>query len=183
MISRTGELILCFFCVCILSLCSTIGCFWTGVFSTQVGYTGGFAANPTYHEVCTGITLCPFLCIYNCYTIVLPSDEEVNWVGRTFLCKMSQGSREKRKQNIGRNGVLSTALSSSQHLPFICSHLLRMHRSRWAVPPIPTLPWPTCKDWALYCAVLQRFYQQRLLCMKRHKWASFPETMIWQTWY
>uniref|UniRef100_A0A3Q1IIF7 peptide-methionine (S)-S-oxide reductase n=1 Tax=Anabas testudineus TaxID=64144 RepID=A0A3Q1IIF7_ANATE len=40
-----------------------------GVFSTQVGYTVGFAANPTYHEVCTGITLCPFLCIYNCYTL------------------------------------------------------------------------------------------------------------------
>uniref|UniRef100_A0A7N5ZXA1 peptide-methionine (S)-S-oxide reductase n=1 Tax=Anabas testudineus TaxID=64144 RepID=A0A7N5ZXA1_ANATE len=27
-----------------------------GVFSTQVGYTVGFAANPTYHEVCTGVT-------------------------------------------------------------------------------------------------------------------------------
>lgn len=48
--------------------------------------------------------------------------------------------------------------------------------------PIPTLPWPTCKDWALYCAVLQRFCQQRLLCMKLHKWASFLETRFWQTW-
>ncbi|KAG7224141.1 hypothetical protein INR49_019876 [Caranx melampygus] len=37
-----------------------MGCFWgaerlfwrlSGVFSTQVGYAGGFTPNPTYHEV------------------------------------------------------------------------------------------------------------------------------------
>jgi peptide-methionine (S)-S-oxide reductase len=42
-----------------------MGCFWgaerkfweaTGVHSTAVGYAGGFTANPTYEEVCSGLT-------------------------------------------------------------------------------------------------------------------------------
>jgi|ERR1041385_2404636 peptide-methionine (S)-S-oxide reductase len=42
-----------------------MGCFWgaekkfwvlRGVYSTAVGYAGGFTPNPTYHEVCTGLT-------------------------------------------------------------------------------------------------------------------------------
>jgi len=42
-----------------------MGCFWgaerkfwnaTGVYSTQVGYAGGFTPNPTYEEVCSGQT-------------------------------------------------------------------------------------------------------------------------------
>ncbi|HVB90730.1 MAG TPA: peptide-methionine (S)-S-oxide reductase MsrA [Acidimicrobiales bacterium] len=42
-----------------------MGCFWgaerkfwtrPGVFTTAVGYAGGFTPNPTYHEVCSGRT-------------------------------------------------------------------------------------------------------------------------------
>ena len=42
-----------------------LGCFWgaerkfwqlPGVYSTAVGYAGGVTPNPTYHEVCTGMT-------------------------------------------------------------------------------------------------------------------------------
>jgi len=42
-----------------------MGCFWgaerrfweaDGVYSTAVGYAGGFTPNPTYEEVCTGMT-------------------------------------------------------------------------------------------------------------------------------
>ena len=42
-----------------------LGCFWgaerkfwqtEGVYSTAVGYAGGLTPNPTYHEVCTGMT-------------------------------------------------------------------------------------------------------------------------------
>lgn len=42
-----------------------LGCFWgaekrfwetNGVYSTAVGYAGGYTPNPTYEEVCTGLT-------------------------------------------------------------------------------------------------------------------------------
>src|SRR3546814_7479189 len=43
-----------------------LGCFWgaerkfwqagAGVFSTSVGYAAGYTPNPTYEEVCTGLT-------------------------------------------------------------------------------------------------------------------------------
>ncbi len=42
-----------------------LGCFWgaerrfwslDGVYTTAVGYSGGYTPNPTYEEVCTGLT-------------------------------------------------------------------------------------------------------------------------------
>jgi len=42
-----------------------MGCFWgverkfwkiSGIYSTAVGYSGGFTPNPTYEEICTGLT-------------------------------------------------------------------------------------------------------------------------------
>lgn len=74
-----------------------------------------------------------------CYLILL-------WVGRTFLREISRGSgdrknaKQKEKDTESERVFLSTALSSSRRLPFICSQLLRMHCSRWAAPPVPTPP-------------------------------------------
>uniref|UniRef100_A0A8C0GRL8 peptide-methionine (S)-S-oxide reductase n=1 Tax=Chelonoidis abingdonii TaxID=106734 RepID=A0A8C0GRL8_CHEAB len=58
-----------------------MGCFWgaekmfwslPGIFSTQVGYAGGFTPNPTYKEVCTGNTSL-FVYLGNC-SFALPQE-------------------------------------------------------------------------------------------------------------
>ena len=60
-----SDVVLSRFCrndMCFLR-CSGMGCFWgaerkfwrqKGVYSTQVGYAGGYTPNPTYKEVCSG---------------------------------------------------------------------------------------------------------------------------------
>lgn len=136
------------------------------------------------------VCICTFfyICIPSALWCMLPDRASSLWRGegawqdispwdQSRLKRPKKCEGKRKRYGVGKS-VLSTALSSSRRLPFICSQLLRMHCSRWAVPPIPTPPWPTCKDWALYCAVLRRFCQQRLLCMRRHRLAFFSETMI-----
>lgn len=154
--------------LCVLTRASMLafrlgmGCFWgaerlfwrlPGVFSTQVGYAGGFTPNPNYHEVCSGNnTLC--ICMPCTHGHVLtdpapfPPRRGGGEVVRQDVSPSDQSGfktlkNAKGKWRVGRGekrAVLSTALSSSHRLPFICSQLLRMHCSRWAVPPVPTSP-------------------------------------------
>lgn len=75
--------------VCVYE-CPGMGCFWgaerlfwrtPGVFSTQVGFAGGVTPNPTYLEVCSGITLhVPCTLFF------------------TFHSEISRGSRDPRLQ-------------------------------------------------------------------------------------
>ena len=53
------------FCTGLQQVIFGLGCFWgaerkfwqlDGVYTTAVGYAGGFTPNPTYEEVCTGLT-------------------------------------------------------------------------------------------------------------------------------
>ncbi|VXC14206.1 methionine sulfoxide reductase A [Pseudomonas sp. 8Z] len=80
-----------------------LGCFWgaerrfwqqTGVFSTAVGYAGGFTPNPTYEEVCSGLTghtevvLVVFDPQHTCYEALL----KVFWEAHNPTQGMRQGN-------------------------------------------------------------------------------------------
>lgn len=68
---------------------SGMGCFWgaekkfwqlPGVFSTQVGYAGGFTPNPNYPEVCTGNTRCT-TCVYlHIFTYACPPHFDIGYL-------------------------------------------------------------------------------------------------------
>ncbi|GIU84151.1 MAG: peptide methionine sulfoxide reductase MsrA [Acidimicrobiales bacterium] len=80
-----------------------MGCFWgaerrfwslRGVWTTAVGYAGGFTPNPTYEEVCTGLTghAEVVLVVYEPQT--LPHEEvlAVFWEGHDPTQGMRQGN-------------------------------------------------------------------------------------------
>uniref|UniRef100_A0A665W8E1 peptide-methionine (S)-S-oxide reductase n=1 Tax=Echeneis naucrates TaxID=173247 RepID=A0A665W8E1_ECHNA len=66
--------------------CPGMGCFWGAerlfwrlpqVFSTQVGYAGGFTPNPTYHEVCSDYELGNNMLLLEFCNFVVRNNENV----------------------------------------------------------------------------------------------------------
>lgn len=80
-----------------------MGCFWgaeerfwetEGVFTTAVGYAGGYTPNPTYEEICTGRTghAEVVLVVYDPETVTFESLLKVFWEGHDPTQGMRQGN-------------------------------------------------------------------------------------------
>lgn len=80
-----------------------LGCFWgaerkfwqqAGVYSTAVGYAGGFTPNPTYEEVCSGLTghTEAVLVVYDPTVIAYPKLLEIFWESHDPTQGMRQGN-------------------------------------------------------------------------------------------
>lgn len=80
-----------------------LGCFWSaerkfwqqaGVYSTAVGYAGGFTPNPTYEEVCSGLTghTEAVLVVYDPTVIAYPKLLEIFWESHDPTQEMRQGN-------------------------------------------------------------------------------------------
>ena len=80
-----------------------MGCFWgaermfwqlPGVYSTAVGYAGGFTANPTYEEVCSGGTghTEAVLVVYDPQQVELADILKTFWQGHDPTQGMRQGN-------------------------------------------------------------------------------------------
>jgi peptide-methionine (S)-S-oxide reductase len=80
-----------------------LGCFWgaerkfwplSGVYSTAVGYTGGLTHNPTYDELCTGLTghTEAVLVIFDPRVITLEQILKIFWEAHNPTQGMRQGN-------------------------------------------------------------------------------------------
>ncbi len=80
-----------------------LGCFWgaerlfwqlPGVYTTAVGYAGGFTANPTYQEVCSGLTAHSevVLVVFDTVQLSLAALLQVFWQAHDPTQGMRQGN-------------------------------------------------------------------------------------------
>jgi peptide-methionine (S)-S-oxide reductase len=89
-----------------------MGCFWgaerlfwqlEGVYSTAVGYSAGLTPNPTYEEVCSGMTGHNEVVLVIFDPDVLPLDEllRVFWENHDPTCGMRQGNDQGTQYRSG----------------------------------------------------------------------------------
>ena len=110
--------------------CFGMGCFWgverkfwqqNGVFSTAVGYTAGITPNPTYKEVCTGLTAHNevVLVVFDPEIITYADLLKLFWTAHNPTQGMSQGNDVGTQYRSGiytyDDAQLATALDSKSH--------------------------------------------------------------------
>ena len=110
--------------------CFGMGCFWgverkfwqqNGVFSTAVGYTAGLTPNPTYKEVCTGLTAHNevVLVVFDPEIITYAELLKLFWTAHNPTQGMSQGNDVGTQYRSGiytyNDAQLAAALDSKLH--------------------------------------------------------------------
>ena len=101
-----------------------MGCFWGaerrlwqtgGVYSTAAGYAGGFTPNPTYEEICSGMTGHAEVVqvVYRPAGIDLDELMQVFWEGHDPTQGMRQGN------DFGTQYRSAVYVSSQHHLPVV----------------------------------------------------------------
>ncbi len=110
--------------------CFGMGCFWgverkfwqqDGVYSTAVGYTAGLTPNPTYSEVCTGLTAHNevVLVVYDPKCVSYEDLLKVFWTAHNPTQGMRQGNDLGTQYRSGiytfNQDQLTTALASKAH--------------------------------------------------------------------
>ncbi|MES9992432.1 MAG: peptide-methionine (S)-S-oxide reductase MsrA [Candidatus Thiodiazotropha sp.] len=128
-----------------------MGCFWgaerrfwelPGVYSTAVGYAGGFTPNPTYEEVCSGLTGHNEVVriVFDPEAISYQSLLEHFWEGHDPTQGMRQGNDVGTQYRSGiytfDEGQHSLALSSREHY----EHALRQVTSAPVTTEIISAP-------------------------------------------
>ena len=107
-----------------------LGCFWgaerkfwqhSGIFSTAVGYVGGYTPNPTYDELCTGLTGHAEVVkvIFDPQMITYQKLLELFWQAHNPTQGMRQGNDVGTQYRSGiytySEGQQLTAIASRQH--------------------------------------------------------------------